>query len=128
MILDSKGNRVDIRTGNSFKASFANRNSPLITGSQAPGTTMLSKFGAKGGQDINAFKKLASDIQMANPSIRSPLLNQSNFYMPESDSATGEPNRLMNQWITYYVKWHYLVGSILSCTQNYPCPVLLFVV
>ena len=86
-ILDSRGKPVNI-TSSSLKRDFDSRNMPL-SGTQAPGMTMLGRFaGAKQG-DIGQFRKLAADIQTANPSIRSPLLNQSNFYMPESDSSTG---------------------------------------
>ena len=114
-ILDSQGRPVQI-VSRAAKSSYDHRG-PAIT---APGKTMLSKFAGSGSADLARFKKLASDVQTANPSIRSPLLNQSNFYMPESDSSTGEPNRLLNQWITYYLKWHHACGSIISLHSELP--------
>ena len=111
-ILDSQGRPVRV-VSRAVRENFESRNTPLSAG-QAPGMTMLSRFAGNKQDDIHKYRKLAADIQAANPSIRSPLLNQSNFYMPESDSSTGEPNRLLNQWLTYYVRWHGLVGNAMS--------------
>jgi len=117
VILDSRGKPVKIISSN-IRNAFDNRGPSLSGPSQ--GHTMLSKFSGKDKVNLSKYKKLASDIEAANPSIRSPLLNQSNFYMPESDSSTGEPNRLLNQWITYYVKWAYDVGNLLSLHSELP--------
>jgi len=117
-ILDSQGRPVSVHA-RSIRESFDSRNTPL-TGGTAPGMTMLSRFAGNQQGDIGKFRKLAADIQTANPAIRSPLLNQSNFYMPESDASTGEPNRLLNQWITYYKKWNGLVGNLLDAHAEIP--------
>jgi hypothetical protein len=114
-LLDSQGNPVNI-TSQSVKHQFDNKGPDI----SAPGKTMLSRFAGNGSKDLSKFKKLASDIESANPAIRSPLLNQSNFYMPESDSSTGEPNRLLNQWILYYMKWHPLVPNLINLHAELP--------
>lgn len=114
ILLDSAGKPFKVSTAG-IRNSFDNRGRPL-TANQ--GSTLLSRFA--GNKELAKFKKLASDIEAANPAIRSPLLNQSNFYMPENDSSTGEPNRLLNQWITYYVKWHPLLGNLLSLHSELP--------
>lgn len=111
VILDSQGKPVRVLSS-SVRNVYENRGMPLSGPSQ--GQTMMSRFAGNKKEELSKYKKLASDIEAANPSIRSPLLNQSNFYMPESDSSTGEPNRLMNQWITYYCKWAYDVSNLLS--------------
>lgn len=117
-IFDSQGRQVKV-VSSSVRSGFSDRNSPLSV--QAPGKTMLGKFAKFGGNtDIAKYKKLAADIESANPAIRSPLLNQSNFYMPESDSSTGEPNRLLNQWILYYYKWHPLCGNLINLHSELP--------
>lgn len=108
MILDSQGNPVKITS------SVVRQNFEGLGGGSGKnhGYTLMSRFA--GNKDINKFKRLAADIETANPAIRSPLLNQSNFFMPESDSSTGEPNRLMNQWIMYYYRWHPLCGNLIQ--------------
>lgn len=109
MILDSKGNPVRLSTRRVAEAMDGGKGFAAN-----PGRTLMSRFSGNASSDLAKFKKLAADIDTANPSIRSPLLNQSNFYMPENDSSTGEPNRLMNQWITYYLKWSGIVGNAIS--------------
>ena len=116
-ILDSQGREVKI-VSSTVKNTFENRGPG--SGLTAPGNTMLSKFAGSGSADLKKFKKLSSDIETANPAIRSPLLNQSNFYMPESDASTGEPNRLLNQWILYYYKWHPMVGNLINLHSELP--------
>ena len=119
-ILDSQGRPVRI-VSHAAKTSFENRGPSISAPSTNAGMTMLSKFSGRGGNsDISKFQKLAADVQNANPSIRSPLLNQSNFYMPESDSSTGEPNRLLNQWITYYMKFHHMIGNVITLHSELP--------
>lgn len=117
-ILDSQGKPVKI-VSSTVRNSFENRG-PALGAGTAPGNTMLSRFAGSGSDDLKKFKRLAADIETANPAIRSPLLNQSNFYMPESDSSTGEPNRLLNQWILYYYKWHPMVGNLINLHSELP--------
>lgn len=115
-ILDSSGKPVKI-SARSVDSNYEGRDDSL----KPQGKTMLSKFSGMSSKEIqSSYTKLAADIESANPSIRSPLLNQSNFYMPESDSSTGEPNRLLNQWIAYYVKWHPMLGNLLSLHAELP--------
>lgn len=45
-----------------------------------------------------------ADIKLKDPAIRNPLLNITNFYLPQ-DPGT------MNQWIRYYDRFHPLVGN-----------------
>ena len=117
-ILDSQGKPVSI-VSSSVRNIFEHRG-PSLSGGTAPGNTMLSKFAGAGSDDLKKFKRLAADVESANPAIRSPLLNQSNFYMPESDASTGEPNRLLNQWISYYYKWHGLIGNLVNLHSELP--------
>jgi len=117
VILDSGGKPIKIISSN-VRNVFENRGATLSGPSQ--GYTMMSRFAGKDRKDLSKFQKIASDIEAANPSIRSPLLNQSNFYMPESDSSTGEPNRLLNQWITYYLKWTHDLGNLVSLHSELP--------
>ena len=118
-ILDSSGNPINITT-RSVTGGMRNDSLAPAEGFHQ-GKTMLSKLNGLSAKEVRgAYAKLGADIEAANPSIRSPLLNQSNFYMPESDASTGEPNRLLNQWIAYYVKWNPLVGNILSLHSELP--------
>lgn len=122
-ILDSSGQPVSI-TSSTIKHEYANRGKILTPGSMrpnaqidtqaAPGNTLMSRFAGNKHGDLANFKKFAADVETANPAIRSPLLNQSNFYMPDNDASTGEPNRLLNQWILYYYKWSAMTGNILD--------------
>jgi len=118
-ILDSSGNPISITTRSVQGGMRSDSLAPAEGYHQ--GKTMLSKLRGMSAKEVQgSYAKLGADIEAANPSIRSPLLNQSNFYMPESDASTGEPNRLLNQWIAYYVKWNPLVGNILDLHSELP--------
>jgi len=120
-ILDSQGRPVKI-VSNTIRRDYDTRGVGIGPSKSdvGIGNTMMSRFAGNNSSDLKKFKRLAADIETANPAIRSPLLNQSNFYMPESDSSTGEPNRLLNQWILYYYKWNALCGNLISMHSELP--------
>lgn len=55
----------------------------------------------------------AADIQRTPPEIRNPLLNITNFYLPQD-------LKVLNQWLRYFDRFHPFVGAALDLHAQVP--------
>lgn len=74
-------------------------NFPIV----ALGSSGVGSFGP-GGYGVGDNSR---DFARLSPQIRNPLLNITNFYLPQD-------RKVLNQWIRYYDRFHPLVGNSLD--------------
>lgn len=85
--------------------------SPFM-GANAPLEVLASNENAR--MELRAAQqKRGADIQNTPPEITNPLLNVTNFYLPQD-------RRVLNQWLRYYDRFHPMVGTALDLKSEVP--------
>lgn len=97
VILGNRGNKIISTNGNSGYGLDIRK------------ANMMGRYAAKSGP----IKRQASNIELAGPEIRNPLLNIVNFSLPQN-------YKVLNQWIRYYITFNEFIGNCIEAHGEYP--------
>lgn len=68
---------------------------------------------------IDAFGQDGDALRLP-PEIRDPRFQQDNYFIPQTDVVSGDPNTILNYWFDYYYRFHPLVGNLIDLHSTLP--------
>lgn len=68
---------------------------------------------------IDAFGQDGDALRLP-PEIRDPRFQQDNYFIPQTDVISGDPNTILNYWFDYYYRFHPLVGNLIDLHSTLP--------